>query len=113
MPRGGNRGQQTKLLRKINKFSLPFYDCSGKMIVRAWVQKLNMYFQLNPMPEEDAIKFAALHLEGLAHEWWNHGMITLGHNQITSYIDFTETLIERFGNKDHELHFKELAQLKQ
>ncbi len=83
------------------------------MTLRAWVQMLDMYFQLNLMPEEDAIKFAALQLEGLAHKWWNHGMITLGHNQITSYIDSTEALIEKFDNKDPELHFKELAQLKQ
>ena len=72
-----------------------------------------MYFQLNPMPEEEAIKFAALHLDGLVHEWWHHGMVTLGHDQITSYLDFTEMLIEAFDKKEPELHFKELTQLKQ
>lgn len=40
-------------------------------------------------------------------------MVTLGHNQITSYEEFTERLIERFDTRDPELHFKELAQLKQ
>ena len=36
--------------------------------------------------------------------------MTLGHNTITSYPDFTQRLIER---KDPEVHFRELAQLKQ
>ena len=40
-------------------------------------------------------------------------MVTLGHNQITSYEEFTENLVERFDTRDPELQFKELAQLKQ
>ena len=65
------------------------------------------------MIETDAIKLATLHLDGEAHEWWYHGLVTLGHNTITSYTDFTQRLIERFDRKDPEVHFRELAQLKQ
>ena len=65
------------------------------------------------MIEIDAIKLATLHLDGEAHEWWYHGLVTLGHNTITSYPDFTQRLIERFDRKDSEVHFRELAQLKQ
>ena len=65
------------------------------------------------MPEEEAIKYVAIHLDGLTHEWWHHDMVILGHNQITSYKEFIEKLIERFDTKDPELQFKELAQLKQ
>lgn len=68
---------------------------------------------INPMPKDEAIKFAALHLEGVAHEWWHHRMVTLGHDQLTSYADFTERLIDHFDGKDPKLNFKELAQLKQ
>ena len=39
--------------------------------------------------------------------------MTLGHNTITSYPDFTQSLIERFDRKDPKVHFRELAQLKQ
>ena len=39
--------------------------------------------------------------------------MTLGHNTITSYTDFTQRLIERFDRKDPEVHFRELAHLKQ
>lgn len=66
--------------------SIPYFDRSGKTTARAWVEKLDTYFQLNPMMEDEAIKNAALHLEGIAHEWWHHGQITLGHNQINTYF---------------------------
>jgi hypothetical protein len=65
------------------------------------------------MTETDAIKLATLHLDGEAHEWWYHGLVTLGHARVISYLDFTQRLIERFDRKDPELHFRELAQLKQ
>ena len=52
------------------------------------------------MTESKAISFATLHLEGEAHEWWYHGMVTLGHSQIMSYLDFTERLMERFDRRD-------------
>ena len=77
------------------------------------MQKVDTYLQLNRMPEEEAIMYVAIHLNELVHEWWHHGMVTLRHNQITSYEEFTEKLIERFDTKDLELQFKELAQLKQ
>ena len=65
------------------------------------------------MLEEDAIRFSTLHLEGTTHEWWYHGLVTLGHNLITTYEEFTNKLIERFDVKDPEVSFHELAQLKQ
>ena len=40
-------------------------------------------------------------------------MVTLAHNTIHSYSEFTQKLIERFDRKDPEIHFRELAQLKQ
>ena len=81
--------------------------------MRLWVQKLDTYFQLNPMIETDAIKLATLHLDREAHEWWYHELVTLGHNTIHSYDEFTQKLMERFDRKDPEIHFRELAQLKQ
>ena len=54
-----------------------------------------------------------LHLEGVAHEWWHHDTITLGHNKINNYVEFIERLIEWFKGKDPKLNFKDLAQLRQ
>jgi hypothetical protein len=65
------------------------------------------------MTETEAISFATLHLEGEAHEWWYHGLVTLGHSRITSYREFTDRLMDRFDRKDPEIHFKDLAQLRQ
>ncbi|XP_059073375.1 uncharacterized protein LOC131874148 [Cryptomeria japonica] len=113
IPRGGDRNQNYELRKKVRKLSLPYFDASGKTTARAWVQKVDTYLQLNPMIEEQAIKYVAIHLDGVAHEWWHHSMVTMGHGQITSYVEFIEQLIERFDTKDPELHFKELAQLRQ
>ena len=52
---------------------------------KAWVEKLYIYFQLNQLAEVEAIKVAALHLEGEAHDWWFHGKTTLGHAGVTAY----------------------------
>jgi len=115
-PREYNRGsvqQNWDFQRKVGKVTIPSYDGLAGCTARAWVQKLDNYFQLNPMMEVEAIMFATLHLEGEAHEWWYHGLITLGHSHVTSYLDFTQMLIDRFDRKDPELYFRELAQIRQ
>jgi hypothetical protein len=63
------------------------------------------------MIETEAISFSTLHLEGEAHEWWHHGLVTLGHSCITSYRELTERLMDRFDRGDPEIHFRDLAQL--
>ena len=65
------------------------------------------------MAETDAIKLATLHLEGEAHDWWYHGMTTLGHAHVITYVEFTGRLVHRFDRKDPGIFFKELAQLRQ
>ena len=114
-PRFPNRGptQNFELQRTLGKISLPYFDGSSKCTARAWVQKLDTYFQLSPMAETDAIKLATLHLEGEAHDWWYHGMTTLGHAHVITYAEFTGRLVHRFDRKDPEISFRELAQLKQ
>ena len=67
------------------------------------------------MKETDAIKLATLHLNREAHEWWYHVLVTLGHNTISSYSEFTQKqkLMEWFDREEPKIHFRELAQLKQ
>jgi hypothetical protein len=65
------------------------------------------------MTETKAINFATLHLEGEAHKWWYHGLVALGHSRITSYREFTDRLMYKFDKKDPEIHFRDLAQLRQ
>jgi hypothetical protein len=52
------------------------------------------------MIEGEEIKFSTLHLDGEAHEWWYHGLVTLGNASITSYEDFTQRLMDMFDKKD-------------
>jgi hypothetical protein len=99
-------------IKKVGKLTIPF-DGSSMCSTQAWVQKLDIYFKLNQMIESEAISFATLHLEGQAHEWWYRGLMTLGHSHITSYLEFTERLMERFDRRDPELYFKDLTQLRQ
>jgi hypothetical protein len=98
---------------KVGRLIIPPFDGSTKSTVRAWVHKLDTYLQLNPMTEVEAINYVILHLEGEAHKWWYHGLVTLWHANITSYVDFTQSLMDKFDNKDPKIHFKELEQLRQ
>ena len=61
----------------MGNLTIPSFDGSSRCIARAWVQKLDTYFQLNPMMESKAIQFATLHLDDEAHEWWYYGLVTL------------------------------------
>lgn len=63
------------------------------------------------MQEVNTIQFATLHLKGKVHEFWYHGLVTLGHSNITPYKDFNQRLIEH-DRKDPDIHFRELAQIK-
>ena len=48
----------------MRKLTIPSFDGSSQMSDSAWLQKSSVYFQLNPMVKEDALKMAILHLEG-------------------------------------------------
>jgi len=70
---------------------------------------MDTYLQLNSITEEEEIKITTLHLDGEAHEWWHHGFFTLGHANITSYVEFTQRVMDRFERKDPKIHFRELT----
>jgi hypothetical protein len=99
-------------IKKVGKINIPNFHGSSRCSAHAWVQNLDTYFKLNLVTKSEAISFTTLHLDGEAHEWWYHGMVTLGHSHITSYLEFTERLMERFDRRDLELHFKDLTQLR-
>jgi hypothetical protein len=65
------------------------------------------------MTETEAISFATLQLEGEVHEWWHHGLVTLGHSHITSHREFKERIMDRFDRRDPEIHFRDVTQLRQ
>jgi hypothetical protein len=81
--------QNLDFIKKVGKMTIPSFDGSSSCSAQACVQKLDIYFKLNQMIESKAISFATLYLEGEALEWLHHGLLTLGHNRITSYLEFT------------------------
>lgn len=78
----------------------PTFDGTAKCTARAWVEKMDTYFQLNSMIELEAIKMATLHMEGEAHDYWFHSLATLGHANVASYEDFTRRVLEHFDQRD-------------
>jgi hypothetical protein len=87
-PREFHKGNH-ELGHKVGKMDILPFDGKTKSSTKTWVYKLDSYLQLNPMMEFDSIKFSTLYLEGKEHEWWYHGMNTLGHAHITSCTNFT------------------------
>lgn len=83
--RGGGRVNhrglaiQRDLQQTLSRVTLAHFDSSHKCTTRAWVQMSDNYLALRPMAEDEANKFAIPHLDGVAHEWWHRGLITLGH----------------------------------
>jgi hypothetical protein len=65
------------------------------------------------MTEVEEMKYATLHLEGEAHKWWYHGLLTLGHAKITSYVEFNQSLMDMFDKKYPKIHFREFSGLRQ
>jgi len=90
-PRGPMRAMTPnfELQCTIEKVIIPKFDGGSKCSTRSWVQKIDTYFQLHQMTETDVIKLTIFHPDGEAHEWWYHGLVTLGHARVTSYLDFT------------------------
>jgi hypothetical protein len=116
-PQGGvqqpQNGHNIDFIWKVGKLTIPSFDGSSKCTARAWVQNLDTYYKLNQMTETETIRFVTLHLEGEANDWWHHGLVTFGHNHITSYREFMERLMNRFDRRDPKIHFRNLAQLRQ
>ena len=67
--KSGENGDRTPFVNQelkytIGKVTIPSFDLSSKMSSSAWIQKLDVYIQSNPMVKEDELKMAILHLEG-------------------------------------------------
>ena len=48
----------------MEKLNIPSFHGSSQMSSSAWLQKLSVYFQLNSMVEEDALKMVIYILKG-------------------------------------------------
>jgi hypothetical protein len=105
--------QNYDIMLKVDRLTIPYFDGLTKSSDSAWVHKMDTYLKINPMTESEAIKIDTLQLDGEAHEWWHHGLVTLGHVEITSYVELTQRVMDKFVTKYPEIHFRELAQFRQ
>ena len=64
--------------------------------------------QQHQMPEDEAIKVAALHLRGKAYAWWIFESFSLRNVNIASYASFTKALVEIFDTRIHETHIVQI-----
>lgn len=110
---GGNQVDKRDLQKKLSRMQVPLYDGSDKMIARACLQKLQTYVTLSPMIEEDTMQFTTLHLEGVAYDWWHHGLITQGHNFDQTLNEFIQRIQDCFNQKNEDENFQDLVSVRQ
>ena len=65
-----------ELKRKVSKVAMPTFNGTGEMSAHQWLEKLNTFFILNPMTEEEALQFAIILLEGGQHMIDGHKVVS-------------------------------------
>ncbi|XP_077246914.1 uncharacterized protein LOC143886710 [Tasmannia lanceolata] len=98
---------------RFNRVPIPHYDGTPGRAARSWMQKLEVFFEVDEMLEADKVRYAILHLDGAAHDWWHQGRRTLDHDQVTHFADFNRRLLQMFDQVPTKQHFRELADLRQ
>ena len=86
----------------LGRFFLPTFDGSLKSSTKYWVRKLDTYFQLHLVSKEEAIRVAALHLQGKAYAWWLFESSSLKNVNISTYANFTRRLVKIFDIEPSE-----------
>ena len=82
-----------------NRFLLSTFNESLTCAAGVWVKKLEDFFLIHLVVDREAVKFAALHLEGEAKTWWfSHW----DHARVSTLADFSQRLIRIFGQKREE-----------
>ena len=83
--------------------------CSSDLCsVKSWVDELDTFLQHHQIPEDEAIRVAALHMRGKAYAWWIFESFSLKNVNISSYAKFTKALLKIFDRGIHEKHMEEL-----
>ena len=83
---------------------LPTFDGSPESSTKSWVKKMDTYFQLHQVSEEEAIRVAALHLQGKVYAWWLFESSSLKIVNISTYAKFTRRLVKIFDSMPYEIY---------
>ena len=60
------------------------------------MRKLEAFFLLHPVVEEEAVEIVALHMEDEASVWW---FKTLVHSKVSSFVEFAQRLVKTFDEE--------------
>ena len=75
-----------------------------------WISRTERYFQYHKTADASMVKFAAIHLEGDAIQWFKQFEHTYG---VLSWQQFKEGLLIRFRPTDYENIDEQLAKIRQ
>ena len=73
-------------ISKRGRIFLSHFDGSAECTAKAWVEELDSYFQLHQVSKKEAIRVAALHLKGMAHDWWFNDSTSFCHANVETYV---------------------------
>ena len=82
---------------KGNRFLLSTFD--GSSIARTWVRKMEVFFLLHLVVEEEAIEILVLHMEGEAYFWW---ISHLSYARVSTLAEFSQRMVRRFEKRREE-----------
>lgn len=60
------------------------------------MEELDAYFQLHQVATKEAITIAALHLRGMARDWWFKIYVSCYHENVKTCDEFTKGLLKKF-----------------
>ena len=78
-----------------------------------WLNRVNRYFKFQEIAEDQKVRLASFHLEGVANQWWQWLQKALDEEQRTiTWEVFEDELRARFGPSDAEDFNKALSRVK-
>ncbi|KAL0409740.1 UNVERIFIED_CONTAM: hypothetical protein Sradi_1908400 [Sesamum radiatum] len=77
---------------------------------RAWIRRCTRYFQMIPIPEDQKVPLASVHMEGRAELWYQSHVEKRGE---PSSAELIVAILERFEDLDHERVVSDFNQLHQ
>ncbi|KAL0446035.1 UNVERIFIED_CONTAM: hypothetical protein Slati_1731400 [Sesamum latifolium] len=77
---------------------------------RAWIRKCTRYFQMIPIPEDEKVPLASVHMERRAKLWYQGHVEKRGE---PSWAELIVAILERFEDLDHERVVAEFNKLHQ
>ncbi|KAM0042733.1 putative nucleotidyltransferase, Ribonuclease H [Helianthus debilis subsp. tardiflorus] len=106
-PPGPSSTSDSPLPWAVKKVKLP--EFSG-FDPQGWIQKANLYFDLNRTSDDARLQLARLSIVGVAQHWFT---VILQVHPTISWLDFQSELLQRFSGLEIQNPYEQLATIKQ